>query len=256
MAISQGFAIGALTTIWAWFGHLWSHRVTVALAIVGGPYFLWRGRAAWPIVAWTGLYFSTYAALGVSSYQWYYAPLTPGMLVLTALGLTALAEGARSLARSAGAGDGRRAYAAVATTGLCVLAILQLQVMAQTASRPDQRYAIYRAAGEWLRDNTAGDARVGALEVGIIGYYADRAMTDFAGLIQPGLAQAMGRTTTYDDLALLAASRSAPDYVVMLSGVLPRFDQDFVRRHCSLAHHLDGPDYGFPADLTIYACRR
>jgi hypothetical protein len=256
MAASDPFAVGALTTAWAWFGHLWPHRLMVALAVVGLPYLAWRGRVAWPLIAWTGAYFAVYAALGVSSYHWYYAPLIPGLIVLAALGLTALADGARALAAWIGRGAGQAAAMTVIALGLGVLTALQLSQTARTAASADARYAIYRAAGEWLRDHTPPGARIGALEVGIIGYYAGRNMLDFAGLIQPDLARDMRRATTYDDLALLSAQRRPPDIVITLTGVLPRFERDFIQPHCALLHQLAGSEYAFGADVSIHACRR
>lgn len=256
MAASDPFAVGALTTAWAWFGHLWPHRLIVASAVVGLPYLAWRGRAAWPLIAWTGAYFATYAALGVSSYHWYYAPLVPGLIVLVALGLTAFADGARALAAPIGRGAGQAAAMAVIALGLGVLTALQLSQSARTAASADARYAIYRAAGEWLRDHAPPGARVGALEVGIVGYYAGHTMLDFAGLIQPDLAGDMRRATTYDDLALRSAERRPPDLVVTLAGILPRFERDFVQPHCALQHRLAGSEYAFGADVSIYACRR
>jgi hypothetical protein len=260
MAISQAFGPGLITTIWAWFGYAWSHRILVALTAIGLPCLFWRGRAAGPIVAWAALYFAAYSALGVSSYYWYYAPLVPAVIVLAGLGLTALADGAHALARGPTRGPGRAsgpsAVNAVGALVLGALALLQLQQTVATATRPDARYAIYRAAGEWLSANAPANARVGALEVGIVGYFADRAMIDFAGLIQPDLAGDMRRATTYDDTALLASERHRPDYVLMLTGGLPRFERDFVQPRCSIRHRLAGSEHAFTADLLIYECRQ
>jgi phosphoglycerol transferase MdoB-like AlkP superfamily enzyme len=58
------------------------------------PFFLlglWQAitrRREWvPLISWTVSYFITYIALGVSRYFWYYAPLTPAMVVLSGIGL-------------------------------------------------------------------------------------------------------------------------------------------------------------------------
>ena len=42
--------------------------------------------------------------------------------------------------------------------------------------------------GEWLDKNTPPDATVGVAEVGQIGFYARRYMTDYLGLLQPAVA--------------------------------------------------------------------
>ena len=79
--------------------------------------------------------------------------------------------------------------APVLSTLLFILLIIPLLPgQFQAASRiPAQisRLKIYSALGKWLDANLPPEASVGALEVGIIGYYSHRSMVDFAGLIQP-----------------------------------------------------------------------
>jgi hypothetical protein len=56
--------------------------------------------------------------------------------------------------------------------------------------------------GRWLRDNTPPDARVACMEVGGIGYYADRHIVDVLGLITPAALDRL--------LAARAAAREDP----------------------------------------------
>ena len=69
--------------------------------------------------------------------------------------------------------------------GFLILFFLVFQVNDLSEARmfSDTCFGIYRAAGEWLQENTSPEDKVGAMEVGIIGYYARRPMVDFAGLI-------------------------------------------------------------------------
>ena len=67
----------------------------------------------------------------------------------------------------------------------------------------------------WLRANTPPEATVGALEVGIIGFQSQRKMVDFAGLIQPKVAEQIKPGTAFEGPALWAIERYRPDYVVM-----------------------------------------
>lgn len=55
---------------------------------------------------------------------------------------------------------------------------------------PDPRYASYAEAGRWLRTHTAADARVAAVEIGILGYFADRHVVDLMGLVTPEAVEA------------------------------------------------------------------
>jgi hypothetical protein len=94
------------------------------------------------------------------------------------------------------------------------------------------RLDIYRAVGQWLDANLPPDASVGALEVGIIGYFAHRPMVDFAGLIQPEVAGQLNNGATYDDAALFAAYKYQPDFLVLQEGYFPKLDQAFVSPNC------------------------
>ena len=123
------------------------------------------------------------------------------------------------------------------------------------SQRNDPRYAIYRATGEWLAKNTPPDARVGALEVGIIGYYAQRPMVDFAGLIQPEVAEIMQTDTTYNDTAIWAVHKYQPQYLVVLAGSLPQLETIIVSPNCHLVKQFAGSKFDFPTDLNIFICQ-
>ena len=123
------------------------------------------------------------------------------------------------------------------------------------SQRTDPRYAIYRAVGEWLAENTRSDARVGALEVGIVGYYAQRPMVDFAGLIQPDVADLMQTDTTYEDTAIWAVQNYQPQYLALIAGSLPRLEAEIVGVYCLPIERFKGAQYDFSSDLQIYACQ-
>ena len=119
----------------------------------------------------------------------------------------------------------------------------------------DPRYAIYRASGEWLAQNTPLDATVGALEVGIIGYFAQRWMIDFAGLIQPRVAEQFANDKTYQDAAIWAVGEYQPDFVLIPSKSFPRLQDSYLKPSCKIAHRFDGIEYNFTSDILIFNCR-
>jgi hypothetical protein len=117
----------------------------------------------------------------------------------------------------------------------------------------DERIELYRKTGEWLRENTPATASVGTLEIGVIGYYAQRRIIDFACLLQPELAQQIRLGTTYDDLASHAMQAYRPDYVAMLDGFAPRIRAgEAFRRACSRAVGIRAASH--PGRMDIYAC--
>ncbi|GAB4523976.1 MAG: hypothetical protein Fur0018_07160 [Anaerolineales bacterium] len=241
MAISKHFAAG-LGRVLGWYNHY--PYVLLAVLALAGVLFLWRARSRWTLfVAWPVLYFAAYTVLGVSSYFWYYTPLVPGFVALAALGGEALWRLAVSWR-----------YRVVIPV-LLALAVLPWMVRALTLmpQHTDKRLSAYRAAGVWLRENTPPDASVGMLEVGIIGYYARRTVIDFAGLLQPDVAARMRAETTYDDTALWALRRYHPDYVLLHDGAFPQVTAE-TQRFCQAVRHFRGAQYGYNADLTVYAC--
>jgi hypothetical protein len=136
--------------------------------------------------------------------------------------------------------------------GLVLLNGLNLWVM---RTHNDPRYSIYRAAGEWLRENTQPGETLGSLEVGIIGFYANRPMVDFAGLIQPDVAAQFNSNTTYQDSALWAVENYPIDYLVLQDGLFNRLEDEYVAQNCEPVERLRGAQYSYNWDLSIFDCR-
>ena len=183
----------------------------LALAALGAL-TLPRQRWLWPLAAWAGAHVLAYHLLGVTSYRWYYMPLTPAIALCAGLALEYGWRLARPLLRT---GEGWRGYAAGAM--LCVAAAAPLAAeatwLAHTASGfPDARERYYRTAGEWLRENTAPGTTVGVMEAGIMSYYAERHMVDFLGLTSQDTAHAL----EHDDI-FWPVAHFQPDYLVFTS---------------------------------------
>jgi hypothetical protein len=115
---------------------------------------------------------------------------------------------------------------------------------------PEAKTAIYRRVGEWLAASTPPEATVGVLEVGVIGYYSDRRIVDFLGLLQPAVAQALARGDIF-----WAVPAYTPDYLA-LTAVNPLYtypileDEWFQRAYRPVARFDDVRFWGSP--VTIY----
>jgi len=242
-SFAQGFAALAVS-----YGRFWTYRLEAVLAASGVLFALgWRRR--WLLLlVWPALFFFAYTALGVSRYFWYYAPLVPGGVVAVGLGFEAAYAGFRRVRPQA---SFSRAWLPLAILGF---AVMQGGGVWQLRQHPDRRVAIYRAVGTWLAENTGADAQVGVLETGIIGYYAQRPMVDFAGLIYPEVARQLTAQTTYEDAAIWAVNRYHPRYLVLHDGMFPRLE-DMVVRHCAIEQRFAGAAYGYASNLVIYRCR-
>ncbi|MFC2029913.1 hypothetical protein ACFLWA_04195 [Chloroflexota bacterium] len=205
-------------------------------AAVAGLVGMWR-RGAWVrlVVAWGAAQLVGYTLLGVTPYYWYYAPLVPALVSTAALGV---AESVIWLARQ---GAFRQGVGRIASVGLGVLwaAALMLALLRsdwavvqaldgavpppeELVSKvlPEAKGRAYRQTGEWLAENTPPDATVGVTEVGVMGYYAERPMVDFLGLLEPEVSEALARGDLY--WALL---HYQPEYLA-LTAVSPLYAYD------------------------------
>lgn len=206
------------------------------------------------LLLWAACHLALYVVLGVTPYLWYYLPFVAVLSALAALGLTTLAcllPDRRGWLRPLAFG----LLLAVAASGLVRSQRLMQQQLRDYADLPitDPRSAVlpgvqipsYREAGQWLAANTAPQATVGVADVGLIGYYSQRPMIDFWGLLDRDVADALARR----DL-VWALYAKQPDYLA-LYGEAPLFGYDiFKDRWFQSAYE---PIYRVPAGkVTIY----
>lgn len=286
MAISQRFASGFVSTLRPYLRH-WYFWFESLLALLGlawmAGWVVKKRRTGWQawfewrpvllVFIWAAGYFVAYTILGVSRYFWYYAPLVPGFIIAVGLGLAAFLSfpGVRtrledtretkvefsSLNRESGNQIfGEQGIRSSFFTIPLVLVLTFGQVIHLDQVRPTAlpRTATYRAVGEWLHQNTPPDSSVGILEVGAIGYYAQRRVIDFAGLIQPEVAQQLTKDTTYADSARWAIQEFQPDYVVLHQDLFPGLEQGFLAQSCQLVERVFGAEHAYHANLNIYRC--
>lgn len=192
----------------------------------------WMGLVA----AWGALHLLAYIMLGVAPYRWYYAPLIPGAALLAANGLRYILS--RMKARPVSAAP----YVAGAVAALALAApVMSLAAIGDVMGRggrvdvmlPVVDWDAYRQAGEWLRQETPPGAVIGVAEVGQVGFYAERWMTDYLGLLQPEVSAGLRRGDLYSWLV-----GYAPDYLVF---------QRFRRASLALYNHYIGEDPWFTA---------
>jgi hypothetical protein len=198
------------------------------------------------LIGWNVLYFAGYSILGVASYFWYYAPLVIGLVVLVGMGVEMLYE--------AVACRFSRRWATVLVAVLLLVTVIPRLDRIHTIQRsPDPRLPIYIDVGTWLRTHTPPDASVGTLEIGIIGYHAQRDIIDFAGLLQPDIAAQLSTTRDFNDSSLWAFHHYHPDYLVLRDGKFTAIEQDETfQTICQSQATFETSRYKYV--LVIYAC--
>lgn len=173
-------------------------------------------RLTWPValvVAWGGLHWLAYVVMGTSPYRWYYAPLLPGILLLVIHGVQALSLwlNTRPKALQVGVIGGLSALLLAAPITSLTLSADRMQHGGPVDTLlPVVDWHVYREIGDWLRENTPPDAVIGVAEVGQLGFYAERYMTDYLGLLQPDVTAMLRRGDLYSWLVSYA-----PDYLVL-----------------------------------------
>ncbi len=268
MAVSQTFGPGVISII-GWYLDGWQYWLETILAIAG-LYWLVRYARQWSLVlVWTVLYFAAYSLLGVSRYFWYYAPLVPGFIVLVGLGSEALFNAVRRICASRQREQDNENQSpqtsSISTCQRLSYLFVGLLLVGITAAQAvdiwklklnhDPRSTAYKVVGEWIKGNTPEDAVVSSLEIGIIGYYADRRMVDFAGILQPDVAGQLDSSENYDRAAIWAVENYTPDYVVLVKGDLRTLRQGYLAEHCLLEKHFQSDVTGYAENTNIYACR-
>ena len=253
----------------------------LGLALSFLPHYRWNLA----LVAWAVLHSAAYVALDVAGYAWYYAPIAVAVASTAGVGLMGTArlllakreEGEpHPLSPSPCGGGGRPALGAkqphqrserrqpafawraalIACLSVASLSVALAQArvsLALAASLPDPRTALYVHAGDWLASHSAPGATIGVMEVGIMGYFSQRTMIDFAGLTRPQTAQALARGDIFWSIA-----HYQPDYLV-LSNTDPLYSYDiqddpwFQATYHTVTAFRDSRWYGSP--LTIFERR-
>jgi hypothetical protein len=196
----------------------------------------------WIIVSWNALYFLAYTVLGVTRYFWYYAPLVPTFVLLSALGFEWLSHLKNPKFR-------------YLTYLLILFATISFQFIGlrNLSTNKDKRIEIYKEIGTWISDNTPPESKIGVLEVGIIGFYSDRTMVDFAGLIQPDVAKQMKNTSTYQETSIWAINMSQPDFVILHENFLTDENLKKLTGDCKLLQTFSGEEYNY-VNMEIFQC--
>jgi hypothetical protein len=251
LTISQKFAPGLAALVWNNLHE--SYFAAQAILAVCGVLFSLYGRRDWVLLwGWSAVYGIAYTLLGVSRYFWYYAPLAASWIAAVGVGIAALVNLGERLTPA------RKIslplIGAIAGSITLFVFVCQARSVWFVQEKGDLRYASYRAAGEWLRENTSATSKVGTLEVGIIGYYSERPIVDFAGLIQPEVAPQLANQDSYEGAARWAMDRYRPEYVVLREDVFPSLEATYLAQFCRKVFAIPANSPHYPWAVNIYHC--
>lgn len=163
------------------------------------------------IVATVGLV-SFYSVMGIPAYPWYYALPIYSLLVLASIGFDSVLRGLSQW---------RVMRIALTTTLASVLVFTSLLLVVDS---PTQDRIDFTEIGGWLHDNTDPSSSVAAMEIGKIGWFSEREMVDYLGLLDSDANDAVARGDF-----IWWASHYQPDYWVTRGDFV---DRPFFNSRC------------------------
>jgi hypothetical protein len=221
-----------------------SFPLKAALAGLGIAYATIRARWALLMLAWPVLQLLGYAVLGVAFYAWYAAPLD-GVLSLFA------ALGGGMVARMTGKVKYCSFPATAVVFSLVALAIIVPGVQytrLEGRNVPDAKMRQYETIGLWLQQHVPPESQFAALELGRLGYFSQRPMFDFVGLVRPSVIAHLRQK----DL-MWSIKTYLPDYVVAIPPDRWLFEDEwFNRTYSPIREFVDSSVYqGQPVVLFL-----
>lgn len=203
-------------------------------------------RLWWVLIGRDVLYVATFVGLGVTFAEWYYAPLAPGLALLSARGVQWIAAGVTGLVGRVTSQKEKLATLTGGAAAAAIFATLLVTMYPVTAdivrSNPDWKAQVYPDAGRWIAQNTNASANLATIDIGHLGYWSGRHIVDIVGLAQPDVAPHIGR----GDFGY-AIRRYRPDMVLIGASWLTEvqskdwFQAGYIPRHALKFAGLNEP---------------
>ena len=174
------------------------------LVLIALPWIIWRERLWLILVGRDLLYVLVFVSLAVPTAEWYYAPLMPGVALLSARAVQLLAQGASWLLIRLWPATARYTLPAfkqrwplpkIVASSLAGLLLAVLLATIYPVSRsivtgsPDWKARVYPEAARWIAANTNASANLATIDIGHLGYWSGRPIIDIVGLAQPDVAR-------------------------------------------------------------------
>lgn len=144
-----------------------------------------------------------YVFLLIPNYHWYYAPFFYFLTLFSAIGTFRVLAGIYRLAKK------KTAYALAAVPVLIAASAFGTQSL-KLSDISRGSVDSYKNIGNWITENTPKNSVVAAVEIGTIGWYADRYIIDILGLTNPYNADYIAKKDVHSWL-----TKYSPDYILV-----------------------------------------
>ena len=190
-----------------------------------------------------------YPLLRVPFFAWYILPC----VIVTIYGIAYFA-GAAGSALAARVPSLRSARALFA---VCIFALLAFTTLSRSwwffqGFHPAAYLQSYRRGAEWIKANSAPDASIAYVEIGVLGYYSERPILDLMGLVTP---EARPYVLQND---YLGALKEQPTEFILLhprSRMVAILDAHWFKRRYREVMRFEDPGGSQRASLQIYRRR-
>lgn len=164
-----------------------------------GLYISLKDRVAVAIVIFLIILLCFYVGLNLPSYHWYYAPFVYLLLIFACRGIWRLSTSLLA--------KGMFAYRTLVFFVLCAATIFALTKVVSFNEKGGLEEYIW--IGSWVKKNTAPNASIAMVEIGTVGWYADRRVIDILGLVNKYNADYISKGDLYGWLY-----HYQPDYIL------------------------------------------
>jgi arabinofuranosyltransferase len=146
-----------------------------------------------------------YVLFNIPYYHWYYAPYYAFGYFYAGVGVFQIFRKINHFSRKP-----VRVFCNVFFSALLVCSLYAALSHAATECSAHGPSKKYRDIGIWFRNNTPPNSKIGALEIGTIGWYSGREIVDMCGLVSPENAKLLGEKDFSTWLTLYS-----PDYILV-----------------------------------------
>lgn len=197
-------------------GSMYLFPLWAAVLLLGARRLLRQSpRDLWPVVAFPVVYALTMYVGRAPRFEWYLLPITYTCMILLGVGLMEVARGLGRLIPARARTPIAASIIAAALLWYCGVAVpLMIRHMSPLATVEDH---VRTQVGRWLRDNTPEHASVAMEAIGYQGYYSERRIIDFAGLVTPKVVEFKRSTALNGEVFDDVLRFFKPDYIVLRS---------------------------------------
>jgi arabinofuranosyltransferase len=185
-------------------------------------------------ISFLSFYTLFFIILNIPNYHWYYAPYYVFGFFYTGIGVAWLIKNFLSTYDLL-----FKTITIIFISALMPLLIYYSFITTNSHSAIGTINVAYRDIGQWLKDNTAENAKIAMVEIGTVGWYSERYIIDILGLVNPLNAKFIGERKFSTWL-----NHYSPDYILVHK---PLWGHEIgVKDSIKTGYFVEDPSFEYP----------